>query len=281
MMGWNIVESAGRYFPVRQGEHLMSAVDAENFLATIEGFATLRDAMDAVIQGGTAITSATERESVAEPKLFVEGYLGFNVVSYGKKWYGIDQSAGNLDIGTVGELAIEEMKRNGMCVTGESCADVKAEIFRLILQTEKRRLAELSALITQLTDRAKSQFDEAIYSLARRVSAVAPESDEESQLLEEGYRGFNLVAYDRRIWAIEMSTGPIDLRDAAVREPLIAEGRILAATTLDGVRLAVDHRVLEERVRALESCLDEVNAVISELKVMEQPEQAIRRKLNA
>jgi hypothetical protein len=66
--------------------------------------------------------------------LVAEGYLGFNVVRHGDKWYGFDQAAGKIDIASLGESALEQMKKSGMCVAGISYTDVKTEILRVVIQ---------------------------------------------------------------------------------------------------------------------------------------------------
>lgn len=79
----------------------------------------------------------------------------------------------------------------------------------------------------------------------------------EPQLLEESYQHFNFVAYDHKVWAVDQRVGPIDLSDVSARERLEADRRLMAAMTLDGVRLAVDICVLEERMAALTSTLND------------------------
>jgi hypothetical protein len=277
VMGWNIIEVAGKYFPIRQGEQIMSAADAASVLAAREGFVTLGDAMDAVIHGSGVTAVATETENATEPKLVTEGYWGFNVICHSKNWYGIDQAAGNLDIGRLGELALERMKRNGTCVTGESYADVKAEILRLV--TRERRMPESSAESSEQTG-TKSQMKDSQEHVSERVSANRLASIKEPRLLEGNCRGFNLVAYNGRVWAAAMAVGPIDLQDVDVRGRLMAEGQLLEAITVEGARAAIDARLLEERVRAMESRLDEVNALMSEVKLSKQLAEDATRDLD-
>jgi hypothetical protein len=132
LLGSNIVEIAGRYFPVRQDIHLMSAEDAKRFSDGQEGFISLRDAVDAVIHGDARTALATVRSEIIGTELVHEGYCGFNIVRHNGNWYGFDQALGPIDIGTLVESAIEDMKRKRTCVSGASAGDVKMEILRLI-----------------------------------------------------------------------------------------------------------------------------------------------------
>ena len=49
LMGWNIIEVAGKYFPIQQGEHVNSAAEAEIVSAGQDGYATLSDAEYAIV----------------------------------------------------------------------------------------------------------------------------------------------------------------------------------------------------------------------------------------
>lgn len=133
LMGSNIVEIAGQYFPVRQDIHLMSAEDAKRFSDGQKGFTALRDAVDAVLHGDAATALATARSEFVGTELVQEGYCGFNIVRHYDNWYGFDQVLGPINIGTLVESAIEDMKRKRTCVSGASAGDVKMEILRLIM----------------------------------------------------------------------------------------------------------------------------------------------------
>lgn len=132
LLGWNIVEIAGKYFPVRHGVRIISADDAKVVSEEQEGFWSLRDAMDALIHGA-ASTARPAAPEITGPELAVEGYCGFNIVRYNGGWYGFNQSSGDIDIRSLSESALKVMKRNKHCVTGENVADVKAEILSLYM----------------------------------------------------------------------------------------------------------------------------------------------------
>jgi hypothetical protein len=90
--------------------------------------------MDAVIHSNGVTGFAAETQGATEPTLVAEGYLGFNVVRHGDKWYGFDQATGEIDIASLDESALEQMKGSGMCVVGVSYTDVKTEILRVVIQ---------------------------------------------------------------------------------------------------------------------------------------------------
>lgn len=131
LQGWNIVEIAGKYFPIRQGVQITSPEEAKRFSAGQEGFTGLRDAVDAVIHGDEAAALTSARSEFVGTELVHEGYCGFNIVHHNDNWYGLDQALGPTDISTLVEPAIEEMKMKGTCVSGASADDVKTEILRL------------------------------------------------------------------------------------------------------------------------------------------------------
>jgi putative sugar O-methyltransferase len=107
------------------------------------------------------------------------------------------------------------------------------EVWGKALAFEKRDCSEVLA-------GAERRVGDKCESLALRMSAIIPESNDMPQLLQEDYRGFNLIAYEGKVWAAAMAAGPVDLHDTDVRKQLVAEGRLLEAMTVDGVRAAVD-----------------------------------------
>ena len=146
ILGWNIVETAGKYFPVRQGEHVMSAEDAKIVSAGQDGYMTLRDAEYAVIHHGTVTDFMLASQEATGATLVVEDYFGFNIVHHGGGWYGFDQVTGPIDIGSLDESALKNMEKNGvLCIAGKNSTDVKAKILRLVMQTRERRDSELAA----------------------------------------------------------------------------------------------------------------------------------------
>jgi predicted O-methyltransferase YrrM len=78
-------------------------------------------------------------------ELIEEGYCCFNIVRHNGGWYGFHQALGPTDITALRDAEIQDMKRNGTCVSGVSAADVKAGILGLVM-------AQLDQRITDETD---------------------------------------------------------------------------------------------------------------------------------
>jgi hypothetical protein len=184
MLGWNIVEVGGRYFPVRQGAHATFPENAKAIVAGTEGFMTLRDAEDAVIIG-QAETTGGRAPGVTQPELVVEGYCGFNIVCYKGGWYGFDQAAGSIDIGALGDSILEAMKRNGSCVTGETIADVKAEILRLVMRKTEQQDHALHDELTGL----RSHMEQQDHALHDELTGLRSHMEQQDHALHDGLTG--------------------------------------------------------------------------------------------
>ena len=87
------------------------------------------------------------------PELVLEGYCGFNIVRHNDRWYGFDQALGPMDIRTLIEPAIEDMKRKGICMSGSSVDDIKTEILRFVMGQLDKRTKDLQKEVHNL-DRA-------------------------------------------------------------------------------------------------------------------------------
>ena len=175
IMGLNIVEVAGKYFPVIQGVPLESADAAKVILAGQEGFMVLRDAVDAVIYGEAVATLTRAESETIDTKLHVEGYCGFNILCHDGVWCGFDQAVGSIDISSLSEDALEDLKMNGRYVEGENLVDVKAEILAIMIRkTEQRHLAvqeELSSLKQQIEKGTQRLLND-MYSLGKTKSEL-------------------------------------------------------------------------------------------------------------
>lgn len=142
-LDWNIVEIAGKYFPVRHGVDVRSVGDAQLVSTRQKGFAGLRDAVDAVIHDGTVEDPSAAVPEFTGTELVCEGYCGFNIVRHNSCWYGFDQALGPTDVGSLVEPAIEALKWKGSCVSGISMEDVKMEILRVVMEQQDRKLKDL------------------------------------------------------------------------------------------------------------------------------------------
>ncbi len=153
------------------------------------------------------------------PRIIEENYRGFNLLANGDKVWALDVSAGEVDFADTNWL--ENLRVSGHLFEADTL--------------DGARVAVLSSELTQSNK-----------ALAERIARVVPAAGTGSLLIEQDYRGYNLVAYSNRIWAAEMAAGEIDLADAdAVRERL-SVGRLLFASSVDGARAQVD-RLLDRR----------------------------------
>ena len=66
-----------------------------------------------------------------EPKHVEEGYKGFNIISYGDKFYGLAQDEGVFDINKV------KKKEYRQCFVGDSIEEVKSLIDKSLIQEKK------------------------------------------------------------------------------------------------------------------------------------------------
>lgn len=190
----NIVELAGRYFPVPQGEQLVSARDGQAFSESNRGFATLRDAIDAALHANDP--AAPIRADRPPTELVVESYCGFNIVRHTGHWYGFDQVAGPLNLDELGAAGVERMVGDGTCVSGENLADVKAEILRCSVQKlardsqqeaerQQQGLAELKQQLAQVAaalKQAEAQL-QAYVNLGETIASSRTEARESSERL--------------------------------------------------------------------------------------------------
>ncbi len=141
-LGWNIVEIAGQYFPVQQGQQISSPAEAMAFSNDHHGFMTIADSEDSIIQGVASRFVREESSQMSGTVLSVEGFFNFNIVQHHGCWYAFAQAAGPLDIANLDAHAIETMKSMGQCVTGANIADIKAEILRHAVQEQLGSLTE-------------------------------------------------------------------------------------------------------------------------------------------
>jgi hypothetical protein len=166
----------------------------------------------------------------------IGSYKGFNVIRYAGRVYGVRQTIGKVDL-TVDDNVLSRLISGNDVLICESVSNVETRIDAI---EANRRIHDLEAIQTERLGGVERRVDEKFESLAKRVSAIVPESNDTPRLLKEDYRGFNLISYDGKVWAAAMAAGPVDCSNIETRKQLVAEGRLLEAMTVDGVRAAVD-----------------------------------------
>ncbi len=64
LLGWNIVEMAGQYFPVQHAEHILSSAEALAFSHQHKGFMTISDAVDSAIYRMSCIEAIKQQQEL-------------------------------------------------------------------------------------------------------------------------------------------------------------------------------------------------------------------------
>jgi hypothetical protein len=109
------------------------------------------------------------------PWSFVEeGYQGFNLFKYDDGYLALAQALGPVDLHWLNTRVVNDYQNRGALIVGKS-------------------LEELKRLIDELP------------------SDGGPRNSSGPILVEEGYRGFNLITYDRTIYAIPQAEGAFEL----------------------------------------------------------------------
>lgn len=145
-----------------------------------------------------------------EMPLTVAVFLGCNLVRFRGRFYAVPQRLGELNLTTL------ELGQLDSLIS----AKAKSELKNLLLLGQENYLQAW-----------------------KRTLPNAEGPSESPQLLQEDYRGFNLIAYEGKVWATAMATGPVDFYNTEVRKKLVAEGRLLEARTVDGARAAVNRQL--------------------------------------
>jgi hypothetical protein len=225
----------------------------------------------------------------------ISSYSGFNIVRFKGSFYGVRQSLGEIDwtlsdaeLGKIySESDFIKCSDTDTIINGIGLRELRHSIEKLctiLVERQLRQEVVIAALAARIADVGAGEFrspergeDGATYTV-RRVPVFYSTTQKDPRLLYENYKGFNLVAYDGKVLAIDITSGPVDLSEGFVRDRLATEGLILTAATLDGSRAAVDARVLDRRMQGIESRLDEITTVASDLQAIQQFAQDATRE---
>jgi hypothetical protein len=261
-LGCNLVRFKGRFYaiPQRLGELNLATLEPAQLDRLISAKAN-SELKCLLLLGQEGYSQAWNRtlpnaEGLSAPQLLQEDYRGFNLVAYGGKIWASAMAAGPVDFHDTG--AQEQLMAEGRLLEAMTADGARAMVDRLhdrqAIEAEMFSLgSRLEAMTVRLSEALagmERRVDERLESLTRRVSAIAPESGAEPQLLKEDYRGFNLIAFEGEVWAAAMAAGPVDFHDTEAREQLMAEGRLLEAMTADGARAMVDRLLDRQAIEA-------------------------------
>lgn len=194
VLGTNIVEIAGRYFPVRQGHALQSHQGAQAYAESHVGFVNLDDAVRAATQDAESMSTTplpvdarTSGVASAESELVVEGCLGFNVVRLRESWLAVDQSMGPTDLPSLSRAELASLESRGLLVTTQSLADALG----FVLSSRNPRFAEMVPPPGQRTDEARQTEAQTLASIEKRLAELTIRWNNLSTVIDriEGYIG--------------------------------------------------------------------------------------------
>lgn len=176
--GFNLVSSLGLIIGFRQtlGHIDPTATDPQSLVKLF--------GPNNVIVGHSVeevMRSIVHLESCVGTELIVEGHCGFNIVRHNAQWCGIAQAVGAIDLNSLDEAVLDDLKTNGSFVTGESLTDVKVEILRLVMQ----RSAGQSGVKIEDLDLLKNQTEQNHLTLQEKVRWIKNEIEQRNRSLQE------------------------------------------------------------------------------------------------
>jgi len=181
LQGWNIVEIAGQYYPVKLGHRIDSPGAGKDFAHNHEGFMTDADAAGFIVNNYTSQFVYDAPSQGTDTFLEIENYFGFNIIRHNKCWYGIAQAVGPLDLASLDAPAFESMRIKGQCVTGENITEIKAGILKQELQAHidaaQLRFATELKVVREQVRSVQEQDEIAIAHVREQVRSVR-EQDE-------------------------------------------------------------------------------------------------------
>ena len=139
------------------------------------------------------------------PWSFVEeGYKGFNLFKYGNRYLALAQALGAVDLNWLNTRVVTDYQKRGALIIANS-------------------LEELKRLLDELPRDG------------------VPQSSSGPTLVEEGYRGFNLIRYDTIIYAIPQSEGAFEIERIKTNQ----YSRWFSGKSLDEVKSLVNQSAKE------------------------------------
>ncbi|MBC8505322.1 MAG: hypothetical protein H8D34_10715 [Chloroflexi bacterium] len=262
LLGWNIVEIAGQYFPVQQGEQIGSYTEAQTFSRMHKGFMTITDAVSFITNPTASEYVPADSLSSAGAALLVECFLGFNIVHHQSCWYGFNKNTGPIDIASLDAESIEAMQKNKQCVTGDSIAEIKAEILNLTVQEQLDAVKEqqesanthyvdtnhqLNKLQSSLDLELKS-FQEQLDNIKEQQKPTHPNG-----LIVEDYFGFNIVHHQSCWYGFNKNTGPIDIAslDAESIEAMQKNKQCVTGDSIAEIKAEILNLTVQEQLDAV------------------------------
>jgi hypothetical protein len=136
------------------------------------------------------------------PHLIEENYKGFNIIGYRDKYYAIDVAIGDMDIS---KTDLSKHIKDGRCFVGDSIAETK-----------------------HFTDLYRKE-------LARKSKPYP-----HPHLIEENYKGFNIIGYRDKYYAIDVAIGDMDISKTDLSKH-IKDGRCFVGDSIAETKHFMDN----------------------------------------
>lgn len=200
--GFRMTERNGRFYAVASVKvesdlgalslRDLGALEEDDFCLSAESWAELLLLIRQHINVSSSLSGG--------PRLLLEGYAGFNLVSFSGQVYALSQALGGLDLTQMASDKLKQLVETGQVFVFASLKEAKQRLDRLVvIQTPPR-------------------------------------------LMEEGYRGFNFVAFSGNVYAISQDLGPFDLTRAGADEMQTIKkiGKVIVCPSILEAKIRVD-----------------------------------------
>jgi len=233
--------------------------------------ATRKIRLKADDEAATGELADAERPEGAPPrgtpaKLIEEGYRRYNILKYGTRFYALAQSLGPLDLHRQSRATLKEYQDRGKCFIANSLPEIKQLVSRFgrempvtlieqdrnefnILRWNDRYYGLAQSLgaidlrhidehtLDEYRQQGKCIIGDTIAAVRARVDQFRTRRD--PMLLLEGYREFNFLEYDGKVYGLAQSLGAIhlpDLGEAVLRKLQANNNCVVASTLAEGKR---------------------------------------------
>ena len=218
------------------------------------------------------------------PMIVQENYKGFNIVLYKRTYYAVDQTLSEIDFHRP-DLAeiMGQYCRDSRCRIGATLDQVREVVDQVILNYPRLvendykgfniiLIGEMSYAIDQTLgeiDFDRPDLAEIMGQYCRdsrcRVGHTLDQVKEavdqlilnRPTIVEENYKGFNIVSYQDRYYALAQVLGPVDLKrpetEALLMEQWLRESKCVANVSLDKVKRSIDALVVETTAGGLKT----------------------------
>ena len=221
----------------------------------------------------------------------IETHKGFNLIKYHNRVYAIHNTLGVVDLTRDEKRILQEYQECGKCIIGNSLNGVRQLVerigyvapelieesykeFNIVLYRDKYyALAQSIGAVdfVQIKQEEVKKYEETkkcfiTNSLAEAKTLVDQLTDSSAiKLIEEGYRGFNIVLYGGKYYALAQSLGPIDFTDPHIEDYLQHFRDNLKCFSADSIE-QVKALILESDISGKDESIGSLNKTIELLQ---------------